>query len=471
MKLLGRYELKFDLKQGAYLAFLLLSFLLPIGMKKVWESPWTFLGGDFNDYYAYFLFLTDIILAILLFFWVADMCRQFYLKGDWDWFSLDAKRGLVMVLFGLLIFWGFSTVSWSDLPFISWYRLGRMVLMGGLFAYLMLEMGGNWRRWLGGLVAIAAGSFIQVIWGGWQYIFQRSLGLWQLGESRLGPMVDGVAKIEVNGEKLIRAYGSLSHANVYGLYLFFSLLVLMIIFLLWQTNFKDKIFQKINNIDTAWYWLAGMVGAGIIISFSRSIWLVSGVMVILFGLLTWRQWGGRKTVWSFWWLAAIVPLIIVLLNFPAIINRGEVNPSTDVSLNVRQVYDQIADRMIEQNYYRGVGLGNFVYFMPGFYPGVLEWWMYEPVHNTFRLIWAEIGVGGFIVYALIWLVIGLILWTEEKSDWRWWWLGVWLAFGWLNMVDHYYWDNWSGQLILVYVWAILLTVPGMMRIGKSKANR
>lgn len=469
MNFLRKHWQKIDLKQGSYLAFLLLTFLLPMGTKKVWEGMWTYQGGDFVDYNAFILYATDILLLIVLGLWLADILYQFYQKDDWDGWSLDWRRALIFMFWLGLLIWGYMSLNWAEAIWLTWYRVGRMVMMTGLLAYFLLFIRNDLLKWVGIFAAVGLGGFVQVIWGSWQYIFQQGLGLWWLGESVIGSEIDGVAKIEVMGEKMIRAYGSLSHANLYGLFMLFGVTSLIFLFFLWRSNLKNKIFANYQNIDSAWFVVVGMLLGGAIISFSRSIWVSIVIVLIGFGWLFWRMYRHNSQQLSLWWLALIIPVVVVIFNFSAVINRSEIDVGQDVSYNTRVVYDQIADRMIDVRYYSGVGLGNFVSQMPRYYGGELQWWMYEPVHNTFKLIWAELGVLGFIFYGLIWLGIGLVLLMENKGWWRWWWILIWAVFGWLNFVDHYYWDIWVGQLIVVYIWGALLIIPGMIKSLKVES--
>jgi len=73
-------------------------------------------------------------------------------------------------------------------------------------------------------------------------------------------------------------------------------------------------------------------------------------------------------------------------------------------------------------------------------------WMYQPVHNTFKLIWAEIGVLGFLGYSLMWLALLGGIWSRNGVG-RWQALAIWMALIWLLLFDHYMWDIWQGELM------------------------
>ncbi len=57
-----------------------------------------------------------------------------------------------------------------------------------------------------------------------QFVLQHSIGLHFLGEPVISVAQPGVAKIEIFGHQLLRAYGTFSHPNVFGGYLVIAIL-------------------------------------------------------------------------------------------------------------------------------------------------------------------------------------------------------------------------------------------------------
>jgi O-antigen ligase len=173
-----------------------------------------------------------------------------------------------------------------------------------------------------------------------------------------------------------------------------------------------------------------------------------------------------KSVWKFdYQKVGFVTFLLVVgiglyFNWNVIGVRSEVDQlNSDVSLNTRKIYDEAAGRMIEDRYYNGFGVGNFVYVLPYFAVDDLSPWMHQPVHNTFKLVWAELGVIGFLGFGLMMLSLLAAL-IFSKNKWKWWWVSVWLSMILLMMFDHYMWDIWQGQLMFGLLMGLMLNGGG-----------
>jgi len=106
-----------------------------------------------------------------------------------------------------------------ELGFYHWIKLLEMI---GLFFYLKYNFKELFNFKKLAYVFIASGlcqSFIAIS----QYVQQKSLGLKFLAESPLNPEIAGVAKIVVEGTKMIRAYGTFPHPNVLAVFMFVCL--------------------------------------------------------------------------------------------------------------------------------------------------------------------------------------------------------------------------------------------------------
>jgi O-antigen ligase len=74
-------------------------------------------------------------------------------------------------------------------------------------------------------------------------------------------------------------------------------------------------------------------------------------------------------------------LITLIIPYPQII--------ATISKRINYIVD--AWQMIMNNWFWGVGLGQYVANLPS---GGRELWQYEPVHNIVLLLWSEIGLMG-----------------------------------------------------------------------------
>lgn len=133
-------------------------------------------------------------------------------------------------------------------------------------------------------------------WGVAQFILQGGLGLSILGETRLDPHSPGVAKFALDAEKLVRAYGPYTHANIYAGSLFLGLLLLLALI--------NKFGFSLQPIFI--YPIAFILVLGILLSFSRSAYIAVMLMSCL--ALKYRRW--------FWtWRAFMAPLLITIAIF------------------------------------------------------------------------------------------------------------------------------------------------------------
>ena len=117
-------------------------------------------------------------------------------------------------------------------PWNNWGALLSILIIGGLAAWVL-------PRWFSPrllILVILAVLVLQAQWGIGQFILQRDLGLYLIGESRLSVSVDGVAKFALGDDKLIRAYGPFEHANI----LAGSLVIGLMLYVLLVTGKKQE---------------------------------------------------------------------------------------------------------------------------------------------------------------------------------------------------------------------------------------
>ncbi|MBU0648443.1 hypothetical protein KJ855_04665 [Patescibacteria group bacterium] len=439
--------------------FLMLVFCMPLNVSLQWFTEWSMVEGRVIDFMTYYLYGTEILLVLVLLCWLVDLLVKFWRHRDWEEWDLNVWQGLVVLFFGLLAFWGIYSSIWAINGDIALYRGIKLVEVFLLFGYIVLGIGKNWKLLAKVGMFFVSGVVIQSIWGIMQYWRQSDFGLWWLGESILGRNELGVAKIVVEGEKVVRAYGGLPHANVYSFFLFAGLVVLL----------ASVIYSnQLRIIRYSWVWgvLLGLVSVGCLVGYSRSVW-VAGIIIVVGFLVEYffykKNYELQITNYEFW-----VPLVMILgvgvwWNWDSVFARTSLDLAGDVSFNVRVWLDQAADWMIDLVYYGGVGLGNFVPTLPYFGGEDISWWMYQPVHNVYKLVFAELGVGGFIFLVL--MMVGLVctvVFSRVENYPKVFWSSVVIALIWLQFFDHYMWDVWQGQLVFVFLLGMMLVCSGIV---------
>jgi len=446
----------------SFIFFLMLCFLLPIGTSLRFLTPWSIVDGQILDVTTFFIYVTDLLVVLVLVFWLIDILVKFWRYQDWDDWQIGVWPGVALVLFWILALLASYSIFWSYNGSMAFYHVLRLWAIFFLLAYILLAIGASGEKWQSIGKFVVGSVLIQSVWGIVQYWRQADLGLWWLGESHLGKDVLGVAKVDVAGEKIVRAYGSLGHANVYS----FLMLLGLILILGGIIYFGRDTQQRARTNEYMWGIILGIISIGCLVGYSRSVW-VAGVVVMI-GFVV--EYYGRGTLQrartdaiidiKFWIVFLLIMVTGIISNWSVVWTRlisGE-SLGGDVSFNVRVFLSQAADWIIDKVYYVGVGIGNFVMVLP-LYSSDLSWWMYQPVHNVFKLIWAELGVIGFGLYVLLILTVGLsIIFSQVKNYPKYFWLSVFLAVVWLHFFDHYLWDVWAGQLIFVFLLGMILSL-------------
>jgi O-antigen ligase len=347
------------------------------------------------------------------------------------------------------------------------------------------------------------------------------LGLKFLGEPDLSSAIQNVAKIDVAGEKLIRAYGTMPHANVLGGFLFAALVVCLMLVLFFAfikgkrgdvspghlssarqsgrgtVSLGGKFFQLFHveqsennlkmspkNISLIFILIFCVIYLGFILTFSRSAYLafVVAPLMFLFSLMFFKR-GYLKSVlrrikrlkfsriFPFVLVLAFV-IISTLVFWPQIITKSIVlDHIEDYSVEGRIFYAKTAFEMIRKNADFGTGPGTFAFEMKEYVekPHELKWWQYQPVHNVLLLIGSELGIICLLLFtAFISWLIGQAYFALKQKDFReklFLSTGLVCLFGFLIIMqfDHYLWTLQQGQFVLWFVLGMLVTATTELR--------
>lgn len=409
-----------------------------------------FFSGQLNNFSSFFFLISEGFLIAALFFHGLEKLITNSSKEK----LLDSFSGLETVLgVGLIsiFIWSMVSVFWADDKILAMLFSLRLLELLGLI-YLLID-GCLPRDVL--LKYLCWGAFFQVIIGLGQYLKQGDLGLSFLGESALAPNNLNVAKVDLAGEKILRAYGTFAHANIFGGYL-------VICF--------GLVLQKLSR-ENYWKYLHFLTAflVGILLSFSRSAWLATAALLLI--LLAVQA---IRVNWKQIAIAAVVLLfVIVIFSLDQIIWARFADLSL-LAMDERLIFSDIARQMIWQNPWFGVGMGNFVISMPNYYSGILSPWLYQPVHNFFLLILSELGAVGMFFW-----VVSLFAALKQVNDsmrriikseryyWKVYW-AVLFALLVLSMLDHYLYTTWAGQVVLMTVLGLIWKDYRLRRLELTK---
>lgn len=391
-----------------------------------------------------------------------EAARSFSLAGR----SVDNTRALPLVFLG----------SFNDRRVVS------RELSKGCF---------TWNIYHGCILPIVVIGLIESIMGIAQFFVKHSLQLGSLLESELNLDTPGVAKIVIDHEKYLRAYGTFPHPNVLGGFLVFSLFATHYAFYLFHGEQKKWLWRSVLFIQ---------YGA-LVLTFSKSAWLgLIGAYAVFFlqkGVFhvkhkhmygyhndvksrcsTWNEfipqkihvlasWVGQGILQKkniMWFLTGSqadkgvivsrgsleassksstqksffqrvknsarkytwdinmfhvqhtirVSLIFLILSFSLFWFYRHMNISGwfHQSVSERMVYQREALSIIHNSPIMGISGGQLVYFMEHWPSYPLMSWQLQPVHNVFLLVWAELGIVGFLFFGVFIVVHCGLIWDR-----------------------------------------------------------
>jgi O-antigen ligase len=200
--------------------------------------------------------------------------------------------------------------------------------------------------------------------------------------------------IETGVGRFLRAYGPFDHPNILG-----GMMVLGIILVLYSSLRKE-----INRNDRLFYLITlALFYLALLVSFSRTAWLalIISVPFILF-IASRRGKFQRKLIGFFLFLIIGISAAVVIPNRELFLTRTQTQSRLEQkSISERELYLEQAQKVISQNPVLGTGAGNYVLDLQKIIPGQASWY-YQPVHNYWLLVWAEIGFLGLLAMIIFW---------------------------------------------------------------------
>jgi O-antigen ligase len=356
--------------------------------------------GQFNEYTGIYLYLSDIFLVFTLIFWVITiLCnKQRELSIYKTLFNASSKPLIFLPL--LFVAWSFISVFWSQNTSLALFKSFKLLEFYLLYIYIMHGFSPFRKGGLRGIckIIIILG-FIQAIICIIQFALQHSIGLFWLKESLISTDLPGVAKIIFNGHKFIRAYGLFPHPNILGGFLVFSILITLTYKRMFHMEHRS-INKSAWNIDIAKILPLFIIIliTGLILTFSKS-----AILGLLVGLAYMFYNNVNLKIISKRYLGQLLKyslVIALILIFLVILTKPDLQSFFVKSLNERVLYLDVSRETILTNPVTGIGIGQFVLNMQNFKNLDLETWQFQPVHNVFLLIWAELGIVGLFVFII-----------------------------------------------------------------------
>jgi O-antigen ligase len=355
----------------------------------------------------------------------------------------------------------------------------------------------NHRFFISSLYTLIITAIMQSFIAFYQYYYQHSLFISPYlhnitGESILAPAAPGIAKIVINGEKIVRAYGTFPHPNILGGFLLFSFLLSIYIYARHKSrlmsNFSYPLFFYLYRL--LWTLVFFLQLLALYLSFSRSAWL--GFLISLFFVLLLilkNRIVSRETILPIKlflmqyraFAFAICTFLLLFINSVSLFNYRifqdtaypQDAPSHAILQNKtfsdRLFYNNVSRETITHQPLIGSGPGTAIfqinrYLINTFKNTAIESWGYQPTHNIYLLAASEVGLLGCIIFIML---ISLILircyhrivsreTINPSKSINIITLSIVIGFLSIGCFDHYLWTIQQGQLIFWFSIGILL---------------
>lgn len=436
--------------------FLTFLFFLPWQTRLIWQEA--FLNDFVWEYGRFSLYGSQFLL------WATLVCYGVWLfqtkkirKVQLATLVQKAKHPSVLLYWlvvAFLLVAGLS-VTWAlggDLAYIRWITLVEAITLFSMVVVFPLKFSDIAVVWVGSSIA-------QSIFAIYQFFVQYTFSNKWLGMGYHDAMLGGSVILQTANERWMRAYGALPHPNILAGFLAIGLLLAIYLAFVGK-NSKQRIFAAFGVVT---------ITAALFFTFSRSAWV--GVFVALFLLLFWLMKSpNRKTplvpiyLKSMLFVLLIISALGITMAEPVVTRLQGIEPLEVSSIQLRFTFTEQAFKIFEQDPMFGAGIGNYTLGVYQYINATWPGYYYQPVHNVYLLILAELGMLGSILFGMI--VLTLLWWTfkstasVEKTITS---LAL-IAILVMGLFDHFFWTSFFGAVIF---WVILgLNVKQLRQSGQ-----
>lgn len=352
-------------------------FLLP--WQTVWIVQERMLNGQKWQYGTIQFFATEALLwtiIVLFMFWYIKKFRV--AKGAWK-FGMDR-----VFLFSLFIFVLYAALSRFWAPDSALATQHSLYIMEAICLFFIFAFGPLAFR--EALLWIVYGSILPAFLGVMQFVLQTTFASTIFGLTFHDPLVPGTSIVETGvGGRLLRAYGTFSHPNSFGGYLFFVCMAFVALYAC-----AEKEFNKKNK--TMLYIAGVIIFHALFFTFSRSAWLA---FLILFVCISFYAVRDKNEMLKNFCFSVLILLAIVTVAYRGyIFDRFTLqNKHEQTSINERVSGYEESIGLFKQRPVFGAGAGNYTAASYISDPNRAAF-EYQPVHNVVLLFLVEWGVIG-----------------------------------------------------------------------------
>lgn len=406
-----------------------------------WQTRWMFGGvpiaGLHTEFGIMSVYAVEVVLllGIVLALW-CDRRKGIRLHIP-EAHQLPVRLGAVLVVVAVL------GTAFADRSAFSMAVVLHLAMASVMFVALLFDH----IRIRSVLLSFCVGLLPPLVLGGVQVLTGATPASTLFGLASRDAAQIGDSVFTVNGERVLRAYGSFSHPNIFGGYLGVGLFA-------WWSGFEGRK-KTLRSLQI------GVVGTGlflvgILVTGSRSALL--GVMLGLVLIMVVKAMRSMRVarvlvvVLGVLVIAGSLAASVALPDVAAGLRGGGVNEERSLTERAT-LYADYLPFLAVTNPVVGHGMGSYVLSYADFDPSK-SIYGYQPIHNVPLLILIELGALGVLAVALWAASIDRINFARFPNT------QALYAFGMGNVIlvimfyDHYLWSSWSGLVLCAVVMAM-----------------
>ncbi|MFH1947012.1 MAG: O-antigen ligase family protein [Candidatus Magasanikbacteria bacterium] len=442
------------------LKIILIAFLFLLPWQTIFIFREVMLGGVKFEYATLGMYATEIL------FWITVVVFMFWYRDKWKEAGKKIKKfaftkdRIFLISCLLLVLYVLSSIVWALDPAIA--LQSSLHIMEAVLIFLMIFLGPL--SFVEATFSLIAGASLTALLGMGQFLLQITFPSKWLGLASHEAWEAGTSIISGGGVgRWLRAYGSFSHPNVLGGYLSLSLIISMLLALVIKREKTCKIgnwfwCQGNYREQIIFYFISAVLVSGLFLSFSRSAILTLSIFLIILLFLSLHK---TTDFYRLRFLSVYLATIIFLLTiifWPLVSVRITASSPNEMQSVEERLngYDE-SGGIIKDNLWLGVGIGNYTLYLQQNNPQIPAW-EYQPVHNVFLLLTAELGLIGLALFVLC--LVTFSMWQVRRLKFDMMHINLFylvLIFSFLILanLDHYLYSSYAGLLLTGVFWGLI----------------
>jgi O-antigen ligase len=411
-------------------------FLLP--WQTVWIVHEVFVVGEKWQYATLGLYASDVALLLFVVLFCFSASREVW---------REIGRDIFVWIFAALVVWSLLSIMWAIEWELAFFSVWRILL--AMLAYVCVRYGGASLRKTLSVFLVSMTLQAGLALSQWvsQFVFASSL----LGIAEHDPSRWGTFVLKTESGRFLRAYGGFEHPNVLG-----GVLTLATLFGVWLSVTTKRFGLRIIFLA-----MTVLASFALVFTFSRSAWMGLGAGVGMVVLNAVRDFFSKKLLLKKKLSGVFFAVSVAIFSFCvgfflvrdiAMSRFSEETLVREGSFSDRRVFLEESFVAIREYPIFGVGGGNFTAFTQAHFPESGNFvGDFQPVHMVPILVFAELGVVGFVLFVSLFVFAFLRAW-QEKNVFAGMILCVLLP---LLFLDHFLWSGHFGTAFLVFLFGII----------------